>query len=81
MKEVTKRGTESSELSAGDQITVSVTHQIQIGRDNSWVKYEAVTKLRPGELTEDARTRAIRHVNASVMEAVAQTVEAVRSMK
>jgi hypothetical protein len=72
---------ESYELFNGDQITVSVTHQIQIGRDNSWVKYEAVTKLRPGEKAEDARTRAIGHVNVSVMEAVAKTVETVRSHK
>jgi len=70
---------EASELSSGDQITVSVTHQIQIGRDNSWIKYEAVTKVRPGEAAEDARTRAIGHVNVSVMEAVAKTVEVVRS--
>lgn len=78
MKEPARVGMESSELSAGDQITVSVTHQIEIGRDKSWVKYEALTKVRPGEGSEDARTRAIGHVNRSVMEAVAQTVDTVR---
>jgi hypothetical protein len=74
-----RRGIESYQLYAGDQITVSVTHQIQIGRDNSWVKYEAVTRLQPGETPQDARTRAIRHVNESVMEAVHSTVETVRN--
>ena len=69
------------ELFAGDQITVGVTHQVEIGRDKSWVKYEAITKLRPGEVAEDARTRAIGHVNESVMEAVQQTVESVRSQR
>jgi hypothetical protein len=73
------KGMESYELFAGDQITVSVTHQIEIGRDKSWVKYEAVTRLRPGEVAEDARTRAIGHVNVSVMEAVTRTVETVRN--
>jgi len=72
---------ESSELFQGDQITVSVTHQIQIGRDNSWVKYEAQTKVRPEESAAEARGRAIGHVNTSVMEAVASTVDAVRRFK
>jgi hypothetical protein len=72
---------ESSELWEGDQITMSVTHQIQIARDNSWVKYEATTKVRPNETAADARTRAIRHVNESVMEAVHATVDSVRNVK
>jgi hypothetical protein len=76
-----RKGLESYELFQGDQITVGVTHQIEVGRDKSWVKYEAVTKLRPGERAEDARTRAIGHVNVSVMEAVAKTVEVVRSQR
>ena len=67
------------QLYEGDTITASVTHQIQIGRDNSWVKYEATTRLRPGESTEDARTRAVGHVNESVMLAVHTTVDSVRS--
>ena len=66
------------ELYEGDQITVGVTHEIKVGYDKSWVKYEAVTRIRPGEASEDARTRAIGHVNASVMEVVKETVETVR---
>jgi hypothetical protein len=76
---VVKRSTEASELYTGDQITVAVSHQIRVGRDESWVRYEAVTKIRPGEESDDARTRAIGHVNKSVMEAVAQVVETVRN--
>jgi hypothetical protein len=56
-----------------------ITHEIRVGRDKSWVRYEAVTKIRPGEESDDARTRAIGHVNESVMEAVAQVVETVRN--
>jgi hypothetical protein len=66
------------ELYAGDQITVGVTHEIKVGYDKSWVKYEAITKVRPGEVAADARTRAVGHVNESVMRAVAQAVETVR---
>lgn len=69
---------ESYELYEGDTITVGTTHQIEVGRDKSWVKYEATTKIRPAETAEHARTRAIGHVNESVMRAVAQTVDSVR---
>jgi hypothetical protein len=72
---------ESIVLYSGDQITCSITHQIQIGRDNSWVKYEATTKLQPGESAEDARARAVGHANESVMYAVTKTVETVRNAK
>jgi hypothetical protein len=70
---------EAYELFQGDQITVGVTHEIKVGYDKSWVKYEAITKVRPGEAAEDARARAIGHVNESVMRAVNRTVETVRS--
>ena len=78
MNEPTRQGMEAYELFNGDEITVGVTHQIEIGRDKSWVKYEAKTKVRPGEGAADARTRAIGHVNVSVMEVVKETVETVR---
>lgn len=74
-------GLESYQLYEGDQITVGVTHQIEVGRDKSWVKYEAVTRLRPDETSDQARTRAIGHVNASVMKAVEANVETIRSMQ
>ena len=79
MNEPTMRGTGAYELFAGDQILVGVTHEITVGRDKSWVKYEATTKLRPGEVAEDARTRAVGHVNRSVMYTVNQVVEQVRN--
>lgn len=66
------------ELFEGDSVTVGTTHEIKVGYDKSWVKYEATTKVRPGEAAEDTRTRAIGHVNESVMRAVAQAVETVR---
>lgn len=67
------------ELFEGDSITVGITAEIKVGRDTSWCKYEATTRLRQGEAAEDARTRAIGHVNESVMEVVAQTVDSQRS--
>ena len=79
MSAVIRKGLGVYELFEGDQITVGVTHEIKVGRDTSWIKYEAVTKIRPSETARDARTRAIGHVNESVMAAVEQTVETVRN--
>jgi hypothetical protein len=79
MNEITMKGTGAYELFAGDTILVGITHEISVGRDKSWVKYEATTKLRPGEVAEDARSRAVGHVNESVMKTVAVVVETVRN--
>jgi len=73
------KGLESYVLYEGDSITAGVTHQIEIGRDKSWVKYEAVTRVRPDETTDHARSRVVGHVNESAGVAVAATVESVRS--
>jgi hypothetical protein len=74
----TVKGTERYALYIGDSITAGVTHQIEVGRDKSWVKYEVITKVQPGEDAEDARTRAIGHVNESVDQAVSAAVHQIR---
>jgi hypothetical protein len=68
------KGTGAYELYEGDTILVGITHEVNVGRDKSWVKYEATTKVRPTENAQDARTRAIGHVNRSVEEAVEQLI-------
>jgi hypothetical protein len=75
------KGTGAYELFSGDSILVGVTHELSVGRDKSWVKYEATTKVRPGESGDDARTRAVGHVNQSVMKVVEATVNQVRSQR
>lgn len=68
----------SEPLDVGDRISISVTHQIRINGDDSWVKYEASTRRRESESTEEADKRLLDHVDAFVIRAceqVAQTVE------
>lgn len=77
----TMRGTGAYELYQGDSILVGITHEISVGRDKSWVKYEATTKVRPGESGEEARTRAIGHVNASITQHIESTVSRIRSQQ
>jgi len=73
------RGTGAYELWEGDTILVGMTHEVSVGRDKSWIKYEATTKVRPGETAADARTRTIGHVNRSVRDAIDAAVEMIRS--
>ena len=70
--------TETGFIREGDKITVAVTHEIRIGGESSWVRFEAQTMVNQ-ETCEDASDRAIRFVNAGVMDAVHKTVEQVRN--
>lgn len=73
---IAKRGGEF--LRDGDKITVAVTHEIKIGGESSWVRYEATSAINE-ETSEEAAKRVIGHVNTGCMEAVESTVNAVRS--
>ena len=66
-------------LRTGDKVTVSVTHEIKIQGDSSWVKYEA-TSLVQDETTEQAASRVINHVNDAAMSAVRETVNRVNGV-
>ena len=71
-------GPPAEALDPGDRITMSVTHQIRINGDDSWVKYEASTRRRETETTEQTDKRLLDHVDAFVIQAcerVAKTVE------
>ena len=65
-------------LREGDTVEFSVTHQIRINGDDSWIKYGIGHKLIDGETEEEAAQKAVDHVDAFVIKAcqqVAQTVE------
>ena len=67
-----------SALHTGDTVEFSVTHQIRINGDDSWIKYGVQTKVQDGETAEAAAQRVLGHVDAFVVQAceqVAQTVE------
>jgi hypothetical protein len=66
-------------LREGDKITVAITHEIKIGHESSWVRYEAASAIADGETSETASERVINHVSKNVMNAVSETVEKVRA--
>lgn len=67
------------ELAEGDRVDVSVTHEVKIGKETSWIKYGVNTALMSGETEEQARERASSLVSAGVLKVVEKTVKSVQS--
>lgn len=73
------RATASKAVREGDRLVASISHQVIINGDESWVKFEANVAVGEDESPEDARQRVIEYVNEGVMEAVKTTVNTVGS--
>lgn len=72
------RHEETHLLDQGDRVSISVTHQIRINGDDSWVKAEASTSVRESESSDQAGDRVLTFVDGFVIKAcerVAKTVE------
>ena len=67
-------------LQESDTITCGVTHEIKVGGEKSWVKYE-VTRAVTDEsvIAEQAAAELQAHVDAQVMKNIHITVETVRN--
>lgn len=74
------RGEASKVLSEGDRITASISHQIRVDGDESWVKYEVNAAVMQGETSDQAKTRVKDHVNATAMEFVHEVVDKIRGV-
>lgn len=70
----------TSALDPGDRITVSVSHELKINGESSWVKYEANSAVRENESATEASSRVQDHVEREVMKAVEQTVNSVNGV-
>jgi hypothetical protein len=57
----------SSLLDPGDRVTVSVSHQIFINGDQSWVKLEINGQVREGEASQEAIGRIHGEVLNNIM--------------
>lgn len=51
----------------GDRVAVTVTHNIKINGDDSWVKYEYESRVHAGEELEDVDNRLIEHATGTVV--------------
>lgn len=66
-------------LVEGDRVTCSISHQLRIGREETWVRYEAQTVLGASESHRDAEQRVVEAVNHGVHYAIDQAVSAVQA--
>jgi hypothetical protein len=64
-----------------DRVSVGVTHQVRIGREDAWIKLEVVTDVTINEDTEDAVDRANEIVQRKIFEVITSTVEAVKAFE
>lgn len=64
-------------LQQGDRIEFSVTHQIRVDGDDSWVKYGVSKTLSEGETAHAVAKALVDHVNTTVMAAVHTTAKAI----
>ena len=76
--DVTRRGVTETSLFEGDRITVSISHEIKVGGETTWIKYEASSTVRPHEHPAVANERIVDHVNDSAMDTVYKTVTKIR---
>ncbi len=62
-------------LREGDKITVAITHEVKINRDNAWIRYEATSSVGEDEGTDEAKLRIIDHVSNAVIDATYKAAE------
>ena len=65
-------------LNEGDYVEASITHEIKIDGESSWIKLGVSSRVQPGETAEKARKRVSDGVNDGVLATVRETVETVR---
>lgn len=61
----------------GDKVTATVTHNIKINGDDSWVKYEITSTQGPEETIEDVDNRVIQHATRTVVSLAYQAAQKV----
>jgi len=64
-----------------DSAEVSVTHQIRINREDSWVKVSVSLDRYETEKIQDTIDRASRIVNKKVIDTIQETVQTVQQFE
>ena len=62
-------------LGPGDKIAYTVTHELKINGESSWVKYGATVSVREGESSQDAHNRVQTQVDGQMEKVVMATVK------
>lgn len=72
------RAVSETTMVEGDRVTCSISHQIRIDGEQSWVKFEANLGVLPDEPDNQAIERVVGLTNKAVMSAINTTVETVK---
>lgn len=64
---VTHKGTAVSQVSEGDRVTISATHQVKIDGLDAWIKVEVNSAVREGEDAKEAIGRVGKSIAANIV--------------
>lgn len=64
-----------------DRVEVGITHQVRIGREDSWIKLSVALDRTDNETIDDAIYRASSIANQRVLNIVEQTVKSVQDFE
>jgi hypothetical protein len=67
-----------SVLNAGDSIEISVSHQIYVDGDQSWVSYKVYSRVAEDESSSDTHARVMTHIRTGLDDTINKVVEHVR---
>jgi len=68
-------------LDTGDRVTISVSHQIFINGDQSWIKLEVNGQVREEENSQEAITRVHEEVLHNIMGIIEDNVSLVEKQQ
>ena len=80
MPKITKTEILPDHLAEGDRISITMSHQLHIDGDQSWVTYKVEGKVEEGEQFHDAHVRLVVAATSGVRNTVHETVRNVRIM-
>ena len=64
-----------------DRVSVGVTHQVRIGREDAWIKIEYNVEVNHNETLEGATDRANEVLQEKIFDVITSTVEAVKAFE
>ena len=68
-------------LVEGDRVVCSISHQLRIDGEDTWVKFETNAQVQAEETAEQASERVIQHTNKQAMRTVYVVVETVKGQQ
>ena len=62
----------------GDRMGMTISHELRIDGDISWVKYEYNTRVQKDETSQELNSRMIKVIQSAMRVGIAETIKFVR---